>query len=261
MQQVLPRASFNGRYAVRPWRTLGEVTPAQAGAVAGGAVAITQIALSNAPLSTKIESSIAAGLLSAAPFAGPAAPFLIVGAAAAELLAAFGIGSGCGQTCILSTAYANKAEGVFRQNIDTYFSQPVRFYSAQQAALGVFNAIWNDLVQQCSNAQLGDAGKRCISDRESGSCKWKATADSPWPGGPKMGTCWNWWNAYRDPIANDAGVVPDPVPTSTSDSVLASASGSLSQIGDSISSAFGGVSPLLLIGGALLLFGLAGDKS
>ncbi|MFI5115046.1 MAG: hypothetical protein ACHP7J_07870, partial [Terriglobales bacterium] len=61
----------------------------------------------------------------------------------------------------------------------------------------------------CGQSNLGGAGQRCTGDRERGACKWKQTGESPWPGGPKLGECWNWFSAYRDPIANDTGVVPD----------------------------------------------------
>jgi hypothetical protein len=171
---------------------------------------------------------------------------LAIAGVALELLGAMGVGSGCGQTCVLSTAYANKAESIFQQNCNTYFglSAP-RTVSQQQAALTIFDAIWLDLTQQCGNPSLGDPGKRCISDRQSGACKWKQTGDSPWPGGPAKGQCWNWFNAYRDPIANDP-VVADTVTTSVSDAAT------------SIESLFGGSGssstvPLLLVAALVAL--------
>jgi hypothetical protein len=204
-------------YLPTPVRGLG-ITSGQASAVAGGAVSIASTAMNpNLPLSTQIESSIASGLLSAAPFAGPAAPFLVVAGGVASLLAAFGVGSGCGETCVLSTKYANQAESLLKQNLDTYLAQHPRYYSAQQAALGVFNAVWNDLVQQCSNPSLGSAGQRCISDRQAGACKWRDSS----------GRCFNWFSGYRDPIANDPTVQPDdPTPANPVTSALDSVVGS-----------------------------------
>jgi hypothetical protein len=117
--------------------------------------------------------------------------------------------TGCGQACVVTSEWANEAEGYLRQNIGQYFGLSVRTRSDQQSALNIFDAIWNGLVQRCSQPGLSTAGKNCIADREGGACKWHATADSPWPGGPVLGACWNWRNAYRDPIANDAGVVSD----------------------------------------------------
>jgi len=199
---------------------MGVSTAGEIAIVGGGAASIASVAMSNLPTSTKIESSIGTSLLTAAPFTGPAAPFVAVAGVAMELLATFGVGSGCGNSCVLSSQYANQAESIFQQNITTYFSLSApRDSAAQAAALRVFDSIWTDLVTQCSNPSLGTAGKNCISDRQSGACKWKATADSPWPGGPAQGACWNWFNAYRDPIANDPNVVADSVSSIASSAV------------------------------------------
>ena len=184
---------------------LGALTAQQGASVGSAAVQIGQLAASGAPLSTQIEGSIGAGLLAAAPFAGPAAPFLAIAGAAADLLATFGVGSGCGQTCVLSTAYANKAESVLGQNIAQYFALPTpRSATAQAAALTIFDAIWTDLEAQCGAAPLVSttAGQACISDRQAGACKWKQPASAvPSWGTPAAGECWNWFNGYRDPIA------------------------------------------------------------
>jgi hypothetical protein len=145
---------------------------------------------------------------------------MAIAGAALEFLGAMGVGSGCGQKCVLSTAYANRAETLFRQNCDAYFGIPApRTVTQQKEALTIFDAIWLDLEQQCGVASLGDPGKRCITDRQAGACEWKQTADSPWPGGPGVGECWNWFNAYRDPIANDP-VVPDTVASSVSSAAV-----------------------------------------
>jgi hypothetical protein len=182
--------------------------------------------------------SAGAALLSSAAFTGPGAPFVAIAGAALELLAAMGVGSGCGQTCVLSTAYANKAEVIFRQNANAYFALPApRTVGQQAAALAIFDAIWSDLSQQCGNPSLGNAGARCISDRQAGACTWKQTGASPWPGGPAVGDCWNWFNAYRDPIAND------PVVADTVASVASSVSGDL----NSILGTSGSTVPLLVL--------------
>ena len=185
-------------------------TAGQIASIGGGALNIVGAATSNAPTSTKIETSIGAALLTAAPFAGPAAPFLAVAGLASDLLAVLGVGSGCGQSCVLSSKYADQANQVLQQNLDTYMGLPVpRDPQAQAAALRIFDAIWGDLQQACSNPALGTAGKKCITDRQSGACTWKQTAQggSSYPGlVPAAGACWNWFNGYRDPIANDPNV-------------------------------------------------------
>jgi hypothetical protein len=111
----------------------------------------------------------------------------------------------------MSTQYADQAESLLGQNIAAYFAIPApRPKSVQALALGNFDMVWADLVKQCSDPTLGDAGKHCISDRKAGGCAYHQPGASvpPW-GTPAAGECWNWWSGYRDPIANDASVVPD----------------------------------------------------
>ena len=250
MQQLLPRTSMNGRYGYRPGGSLsglGDVTPGQVQAIGAGATSIAATAMSNAPLSTKIESSIASGLFTAASIPSPASPFLAIAGAAASFLAAMGVGSGCGQSCVLSSQYANQIEALLKQNLNTYLALNPRYESAQQAALGVANALLNDLKQQCSNPQLGTAGQNCISERlDASACHWKDA----------NGACWNWIIGYLNPIANDTTVVPDPV-TSAVDAAGNAVDSALSSIATSMS----GISPLLLIGGGLLLFAMVGGDN
>jgi hypothetical protein len=211
-------------YMVRTSRGFGDVTAGQTNAAAGGIANIISLATSGAPLSTQIEGSIGSALISAAAFAGPAAPFFLIGGAIAGMLAKFGVGSGCGQSCVLSSEYANQAEALLQQNIAAYFNIPApRPLSAQTAALANFNTMWNDLTTQCSAPSLGSAGKACISDRQAGACTWKQTAAAlpPW-GTPPVGACWNWWSGYHDPIANDPAV-PDAVLSAASTSAVTAA--------------------------------------
>ena len=249
MQQLSPRSSMNGRYAYRPGGSLSglsDVTAGQVSSVGSGATSIASTAMSNAPLSTKIESSIASGLFTAASVPSPASPFLAIAGAAASFLAAMGVGSGCGQSCVLSSQYANQIEALLKQNLNTYLALNPRYYSAQQAAIGVANALLNDLKQQCSNPQLGTAGQNCISERlDASACHWKDSS----------GNCWNWIIGYFNPIANDTAVVPDPVAP-----VNAAATAADSAV-SSIASSVSGMSPVLLIGGALLLLAFAGGDN
>ena len=172
-----------------------------------------------APAVAAATGATAAGILGVST----AVAIPIVGAAIVGitiLAAALIKNSGCGQTCIETSGWANQAEPLLRQNIAAYFGIAApRTQSQQNAALANFDAIWATLVNMCSNPSTGNAGVRCISDRQSGACKWNATADSPWPGGPAAGACWNWFNAYRDPIANDPNVVADSVSSIASSAV------------------------------------------
>jgi len=135
----------------------------------------------------------------------------LVGAALAGVAIAVEalLNSGCGQTCIETSQWANQASAQLDKMMAQYFGVPApRPQSLQTAALGIFNGIWQQLTQLCSQPNLGAAGQNCISDRQDGACKWKALAPQ-YPGEPAAGSCWNWFNAYYYPIANDPDVVPD----------------------------------------------------
>jgi len=145
------------------------------------------------------------------------------------------LNSGCGQSCVITSNWADQAEALLKQNLAAYLALPTpRAQSAQQAYLGNFDSVWNYLVQECSSPGLSTAGQHCISDREAGACHYQAN-----------GQCWNWFVGYRDPIANDPNVVPDSTAAvSTVEGAFTGAAGSL------------GISPWLLAGAALLVIGL-----
>ena len=231
----------------RKYRGLGDVSAGQAtGAGQGAAAGAMQVIGANT-----VGGKISGGgtmIMSAAPFAGPAAPVVaIVGAVvtvAGKIIQFVGWGDGCGQNCVLTSNWANQAEALLKQNCDAYFSSALRNQTTQQTALAAFDAIWAQLAKACGQSSLGTAGKNCTGDRERGACKWKQTGESPWPGGPKLGECWNWFSAYRDPIANDTGVVPDSMIDTSS---VSSAVDSI--FGTSVDSS--SILPLLLIGGLI----------
>ncbi len=117
--------------------------------------------------------------------------------------------------------------------------------SMQSTYLQIFDKAWAAVLQGCGNPNLGPAGAACISDRQAGSCKWN---------GPD-GQCWNWHIGYRDPVANDPDVHPDPAPAA--DAITSTVS---SWFGGDSSSTGGGSSAIpLLIGGALLVLALSMD--
>lgn len=147
----------------------------------------------------------------------------VVGAAIAALvtvgIAIANCFKGCGQTCVLATQYANQADTILAQNVDAYTSSPLRYASMQAAALNTFDTTWTALQQACGQAQLGTAGQNCITDRQRGSCKWKASQGgwnsdgsyTKWGAAGSGTACWNWFIGMRDPIANDPFVQPDPM--------------------------------------------------
>ncbi len=191
----------------------GDAETAAHGVQVGSSVAapvITGIIASHAA-ATAAATGASVSILGLAP----AIAVPIIGAAllgATILITTLIRNSGCGQTCVVTSQWANQAEPLLLQNIDAYFSLPVPRTKAQQGvALANFDAIWEALRQQCTQPDLGDAGKRCIGDRERGACKWKATENSQWPGGVQLGECFNWFVGYRDPIAHDSVVSNPPL--------------------------------------------------
>jgi hypothetical protein len=200
---------------------------------------------------TPVVSAVAGSSVASILGVSTAVAIPIIGAAIAGvtfLVADLIKNSGCGQTCIETSQWANQAEPILRQNIQAYFSNPApRSQSQQNAALANFDTVWARLVQMCSDPSTGDAGKRCISDRQAGACTWKQS--TAWvslniPGEPQPGQCWNWFNGYRDPIANDPNVVPD--------SAASIASSTLTSVSTST-----GIPTWLLAVAAVLILGVA----
>jgi len=275
MQTLVQRASLGDTYALPPrpeFRTvrltygrnrrgLGVVSPTTSQIVQLTSQAGTAVA--GATLAAPVASMLGIATTAAIP---------IIGAGIAAL--SFGImailNSGCGQSCIITSNWANQAEALLQQNIAAYFNLPTpRPLSAQQAALANFDAVWNYLRQECSNPQLGTPGQNCIGDRQAGACKWKQPASSvpPW-GTPPAGACWNWFNGYRDPIANDPNVYNDGGAQAISST--SSASQAVSNVASDITTSF--INPItqttglstgtlaLIAAGFLLMLGMGGGK-
>jgi len=154
--------------------------------------------------SAQIASTVGVALAKVAPATGPAAPFVAAAAGIAELVgAAEVLFSGCGQTCIQSSQYANQAENILNSIKSQYFATPTpRAQSFQQSTLTQIQQIFTWLQQMCSNPALGAAGQRCISERlvQGGTAPW-----CPNPGN----TGCDWITNYYQPIANDPNVLPD----------------------------------------------------
>ena len=127
---------------------------------------------------------------------GPAAPFVAVALLAAPVVAKLlqNVGKGCGQSCVLTSDAANQIEEKLKANVAAYMASG-RTKAEQAAAIAVFQAYWNALVEYCGKPEFQStkAGRNCIDDRKDGACTWK-----------QGGQCWNWWTGYYWPIANDA---------------------------------------------------------
>jgi len=220
-----------------------------------GALPAADMPIANEAASAAAVTGQLAGALAGIPVVGAA-----VSAAAQIGLLLANVFSGCGQTCVEATNLANQAEPILQQNLDNYLSAPIHYASLQAAALNNFDLTWQALMSACSNPALGSAGQSCISARQAGSCAYK-TSPAGWnqvngvwqyqrPGANGSGpACWNWFVGYRDPIANDPSVVPDPVPGAASLTSL------VSDIGLNPGSTFFGIPlpDLLALGAALLL--------
>ena len=189
-----------------------------------------------------ITTTVGGSILAAAPFTGPAAPFV---AAAGALTTLIGSLFRPDITKIEASNIVNQIEAQYlKPNLAMWNSLPAdqKTESAQAAALNLFDQAWAAVKQGCGNPQLGTAGQNCITDRQQGSCHY--TIDGQTPVAPP--NCGNWFVWYRDPIANDPDVIPDPVLSSV---------GTLSS---DVSQAFQSGSPLpLLIAAGLLVWAVS----
>lgn len=147
-------------------------------------------------------------------FAGPGSSLALAGpiGAAVAGLTAVGLSiaamfQGCGQSCQLDSDAANKIGQYLADNLHAYFNAPVHYASLRAAALNNFDTAWNAYVAYVEKVG-GPALQQSIADRQRGACKWMNDGhDGPAGSGS---VCWNWFVGYRDPIANDPNVVPDP---------------------------------------------------
>lgn len=174
------------------------------------------------PMTTQQESATIGSMVASAvafvPVVGPLAGAAIALATQFAVVIE-NIFSGCGQSCIQETAFVNQVEPYLQQNVAAYTSQPIRTKSMQAAALAVFDGTWAKVVQYCGQAAFGQSGQNCISSRKEGACNWQSPlstwqqqADGSYKWLPSGHTgCSNWFLGYRDPIANDPGVVDDSV--------------------------------------------------
>jgi len=198
---------------------------------------VTKTQLAQAGITTGV-SSTAAILMATGAVTGPVG-LAIAGAAvlAGYIAQAF---SGCGATCTQATAIVNQIEPYLKQNVSNYLALATpRPKSAQAAALNVFNSAWSNVLAACSNASLGDAGVRCISDRN-------------------RGGKWDWFSYYYDPIANDSSVYDDSVGTS----VLSASSNIATNLVSTVTNSFSGHSWLLpaLLAGVGIIFVFGGKR-
>lgn len=192
----------------------------------------------------------ALGIATAA--SGPLAPFVGAAAAIAGLVANLVGNSGCGNTCVQATAVANAVEQQLKNNLAAWQTS-TKTVTQQQAALAVFDYAYAKLLQGCNVGSLGNAGQRCVIERLSPT--FCASNPQYIAQASNLGTScgrfpWPVW--YRDPIANDPGVVPDPV-MQTPTTGTTSGTGATGVDLTSIFGTGGSIDPMILIGLGLVV--------
>lgn len=207
------------------------MTPAASAAIQQGATAGAQLATRGAGAQNLVMTApaIAGASLSAASAMGAGwatAAIPIVGPIIAGVTVGLSLlfaRKGPKQK-VATTQIVDAVEPLLAENLRGYLAGE-RTVSAQAQALANFDAGWSYVVEHCQIPEMGNPGKACVADRQ-------------------RGGRWDWFAYYRDPIANDAGVKPDPaIPADVAASV------GLSTEGGFYGSTLAGVPvPLLLVG-------------
>lgn len=132
----------------------------------------------------QIAGTVGSSLLSVAKYAGPAAPFVAIAGAVADIVSLFGPNP----DNTITTGYVNQIEAdIMKPNLAAWdaLAPTDQTDVNQTAAEANFNAGWNEVLQLCDPPALGSAGTNCISDRERGG---------------KL----DWYALYYTPIADSA---------------------------------------------------------
>lgn len=221
-------------------RGLGATPPAYKPLIASGAQLASAIQSGSGQQVTMASLGTAGAALSAASSSGAfaagttmAAAVPIIGAAIAGVMIGLTLlfnRKGPKQK-VATTEVVNAVEPKLKENLDGYMALPVHYQSAQTAALANFDAGWAYVVQSCNIPEMGEPGVRCTSDRQ-------------------RGGQWDWFSYYRDPIANDPNVVPDPQVDSITGDIVGD-NGGVTIAGVTLSN-----NTMLMAGGALVLLSL-----
>lgn len=232
---VVPAMRFEGLGATSYSAGAATYGTAAAGQIIGGGGTIRTNLINAAPSLTGTGFSIAAALGSS--FAKAAIP--IVGPAIAGATIALSLWQnrkGPYQKTA-TTEIVNEAEPILQDNMRGYLEGP-RTAEAQAWALKNFDDIWAQVVALCGKAEMGEPGRRCISERQRG-------GSAPWC--PTSTGC-DWFILYRDPIANAAPVSSGADPASPGDAAVSDV---IDPIIKNLSG--GGSNSLLLVAGVGLL--------
>ena len=119
-------------------------------------------------------------------------PVLVVKGAIQALKLWHGRSKLAGQRRLTATEIVDAVEPVMQQNVDEYLSFPDRDRETQLAYVVNFDDMWQMVADTCGSSELGQAGRRCISDRI-------------------RGGQFDWFVKYRDPIGTDTEVGVSPI--------------------------------------------------
>jgi hypothetical protein len=211
-----------------------------AGSAAGGFIAAAN---SNLPTTSRIGAGVTAAGGVVAMIPGGQIPGAII-ALAGTLTSLIGGLFKPDLTKIEATKIVDDVEArVLKPAVQNWRALPAdqKTQSMQAHYLGLVDSALDSVQRGCSNPALEAAGQRCISERlvKGGTAPWCPT-----------GTGCDWVTIYRDPIANDPEVHPDPSPVNAAVS---------SFFGGSDNGPAAGLPFGLLLGGALILIALASD--
>jgi hypothetical protein len=185
----------------------------------------TDVANIAIPVGSSIASSSTGAIASAIGLSVPVIGVAIMGVT-------FGITSLIGwinkrgQQKVAAIKIVEEVEKYMQMNVDAWNSSP-KTKTNQQAALGNFNQLWEQMVKALSQGDLGSASERGISDRS-------------------RGGQWDWYSYYYDPIANDINVVEDSA--ALQQNIMGSVESVIDSVGGWGMVALGGVMVLVAIG-------------
>src|SRR5574337_2149527 len=134
-----------------------------------------------------VTTSVGSVLLTTAAFTGPAAPVVAAGGGLVDLFGTVFGGLFNPDTNKIDTSnIVNQVEPYLQANLQQWKNLPPdqKTTSAQQQALATFDYWWGQVVANCESGKYGSAGTNCVTDRQ-------------------RGGKFDWFAAYRDPIAND----------------------------------------------------------
>lgn len=123
-----------------------------------------------------------------------------------------------------TTQIVNTYEPYLQQNVAAW-EQSGKTVSEQAYALKNFDDIWGQVKAECGQG-YGDPGRWCVEDRQ-------------------RGGQFDWFRRYRDPIANDPNVQPDPTTEEVFESTV---SRYIPEVG--------GLPSIAVLGGGLVALGL-----